>query len=212
VESSQSFLRYSDQSISPLAGSPLDLSTGSWPSPVANITGSAGSEPAGASEAPPALNALPALGSWTIVPGGEFSIALPPGSFSHRDGSAIIEFEARLDDGQPLPDWLHFDPRTGLFTGKVPAEFSGKLSIKVTARDAQGNEAATELEIDTSDEAPSSDASPVNAGRDESDVVQAPATARPGLTEQLQHASKRSTLAPGLAALSLSVQAARNQA
>jgi hypothetical protein len=48
-----------------------------------------------------------------------------------------------LSDGRKLPAWVRFDPRTGKFIFKVPADFRGELKIKVTARDAKGNEASS---------------------------------------------------------------------
>ncbi|UTW06976.1 cadherin domain-containing protein [Pseudomonas benzenivorans] len=157
----------------------------------------------------PALRMLPDFGSTRIVQGSEISLALPLELFSATGEFIILELEALQGDGQGLPDWLTFDPRTGLFSGKAPADFTGKVSVKVIARDSQGNERVIQLELDivSGEVIDNGDAPEATAA--ERNAALAP-SGRAGLSEQLRHASNRSELAPRLAALTQSVQAARN--
>ena len=73
-----------------------------------------------------------------------FSFTLPKDTFKHADTKASVVLEARLDNGQPLPDWLSFDPGSGRFSGRAPQGVQ-ELEIRVVARDSIGGEAATKI-------------------------------------------------------------------
>jgi Ca2+-binding RTX toxin-like protein len=157
------------------------------------------------------LITLPDLGSVSFSQGSEISLALPQESFSEAFGFTEFEFSALQSDGQPLPDWLKFDPRTGLFSGKVPADFSGKIDITIIARDSQGQQVITSLQLDIVAGEVIDD-----GGVPEAEAVEQGAALEPkgraGLSEQLRHAGNRSELAPRLAALAHSLPVARNHA
>ena len=95
----------------------------------------------------PGLQAEPDLGSFTVAAGQAMYIHLPAFTFTHSDLNAQITVEARLSNGRPLPAWLRFDPVTGTLLGQPPAGFNQRLSIEVIGRDANGNRASTQLEI-----------------------------------------------------------------
>ena len=46
---------------------------------------------------------------------------------------------AKTADGKPLPAWLKFDPLTGAFNGKPPADFKGNLKVNVTVPQLDGS-------------------------------------------------------------------------
>ena len=46
---------------------------------------------------------------------------------------------AKTADGKPLPAWLTFDPRTGSFSGKPPADFKGNLKVNVAVPQLDGS-------------------------------------------------------------------------
>ena len=46
-----------------------------------------------------------------------------------------------MADDSRLPNWVQFDPASGTFQVNPPANFKGKLDIKVVARDDDGREA-----------------------------------------------------------------------
>ena len=60
---------------------------------------------------------------------------------------AVVTLAAQQSDGRPLPGWLHFNAASGSFEGQPPPGFSGEVSIRVVARDAQGHEAVTTFKV-----------------------------------------------------------------
>ncbi len=64
------------------------------------------------------------------------SFAIPPGTFSDVDGDTLT-LSATLSDGSALPAWLSFDGTN--FTGSPPQDYTGTLSIEVTANDGTDN-------------------------------------------------------------------------
>ena len=69
------------------------------------------------------------------------SVRIPEDAFAHTDPSAIVQLDARLINGSPLPSWLKFEGLRGQFTGVPPEGFTGSLEIEVIARDSNGREA-----------------------------------------------------------------------
>ncbi len=76
------------------------------------------------------------LADQTATPGHSFRYRLPAGSFADIDAGDRLTLSAVLASGAPLPSWLHFDARTGVFTGTPPAGAAGFLDVRVTAKDA----------------------------------------------------------------------------
>jgi hypothetical protein len=63
-------------------------------------------------------------------------------------GGTAVQIFAAQANGDPLPDWLHFDPTTGLFSGDIPPDAAGQLIIEVVARDSAGHESVLKFTID----------------------------------------------------------------
>ncbi|MGE4242410.1 Ig-like domain-containing protein [Ramlibacter sp.] len=82
----------------------------------------------------------------TVTSGG-FSITIPPSAFAHTSATATVQLEAGLANGQPLPNWVRFDAATGQITGQPPLGFNDLLQIRVVARDNNGLEASTQVNI-----------------------------------------------------------------
>jgi Ca2+-binding RTX toxin-like protein len=72
----------------------------------------------------------------------EFSFTLPSGTFTDVD-SAQLTYTARQSNGRSLPSWLHFDAATQTFSGNVPNQFSGPISVTVTASDGTSSASET---------------------------------------------------------------------
>jgi hypothetical protein len=89
------------------------------------------------------LQVLRGMGDQFAERGVVGSFAVPADAFVHTQVGADVLLSAQLADGSPLPGWARFDARSGKFEFAAPAGFSGELRIKLTARDAQGREAAT---------------------------------------------------------------------
>jgi hypothetical protein len=71
------------------------------------------------------------------------AVRVPDDAFAHTDPRAIVQLEARLTNGMPLPAWLQFGGTSGLFQGTPPQGTRGSLEIEVIARDTEGREAHT---------------------------------------------------------------------
>ena len=68
-------------------------------------------------------------------------VSLPFDAFIHSNKDAVIKLNAKQADDSPLPNWVQFDPTSGVFEVVPPAGFKGKLNLKVIARDDDGREA-----------------------------------------------------------------------
>lgn len=71
-----------------------------------------------------------------------FVFQLPPGMFDDVDQGDKLTYEARLQDGRPLPSWLTFDTKNQRFVGTPSNDdvviFQGMLHVEVTAEDRDG--------------------------------------------------------------------------
>ncbi|MBF0342099.1 MAG: putative Ig domain-containing protein, partial [Magnetococcales bacterium] len=76
-----------------------------------------------------------------------FGFHLPDQLFNDPDGNATLTLHALTLDGKPLPSWLTFDAQTGMFSGTPGNGDTGKLSVRVTATDDAGAQAATLFSI-----------------------------------------------------------------
>jgi VCBS repeat-containing protein len=70
-----------------------------------------------------------------------WTFTVPAGTFTDPD--SVLLYSATLGDGSDLPSWLSFDPDSQTFNGTPPAEFSGTISLKVTATDGLASESDT---------------------------------------------------------------------
>ncbi|WP_198375612.1 peroxidase family protein [Neoroseomonas rubea] len=76
--------------------------------------------------------------------GGALAFTIPADAFRDRDALDALAYTARLADGGPLPSWLNFNPTSRAFSGAVPLDFIGALSILVTVTD-KGKESAQDV-------------------------------------------------------------------
>ena len=100
-------------------------------------------------------------------------ISLPFDAFIHSNKDAVIKLEAKQTDNSSLPNWVQFDPVSGVFTVTPPKGFKGKLDLKVVARDDDGREATALFQLFVGEQ---------DAPRPQS---------REGLSEKLKLAGKR---------------------
>ena len=87
------------------------------------------------------------IGSTTAESGQMIEYRVPKDAFAHTNAASIVQLEAALVDGAPLPQWLDFDPTSGAFSGRPPADAGRVIVIKVTARDEQGRETSATFTI-----------------------------------------------------------------
>ncbi len=74
------------------------------------------------------------------------SFQLPPDAFASA-GSEALTYEATLADGSERLDWLDFDAETRTFSGTPPRDYSGQITIRVTATDPGGLSAYDDFEL-----------------------------------------------------------------
>jgi hypothetical protein len=77
---------------------------------------------------------------------GPFLFHVPQDAF-WTPGEEPVFLTALLEDGSPLPPWLHFDPRTGIFAGSPPEGFQDTLTIRLEAADSIGHESVAIFSI-----------------------------------------------------------------
>ncbi|WP_299775169.1 tandem-95 repeat protein [uncultured Tateyamaria sp.] len=82
------------------------------------------------------------------------SFMLPANAFTDVDGDALT-LSATLVGGAALPDWLVFDAASGSFSGTPPQDYTGQVSVTVTASDGSLSASDTfALEITPVNDAP----------------------------------------------------------
>ena len=96
-------------------------------------------------------------------------VSLPEGAFTDVEGQALT-LSATLADGEPLPEWMSFDPATGRFTGTPPADYAGTIPVTVTASDGEATTSDTfDIVIAQVDDAPVLNAPLADQSVDEDD-------------------------------------------
>ncbi len=65
-----------------------------------------------------------------------FNFTIPENTFSDVDLEDTLTYTATLDNGDPLPSWLSFNPNELTFIGTPTNDNVGSLNIKVTATDS----------------------------------------------------------------------------
>ncbi|MBU3598896.1 cadherin-like domain-containing protein, partial [Polynucleobacter sp. 30F-ANTBAC] len=89
-------------------------------------------------------NILP-LADVKVPANGNVEYRLPAATF--KGGKGDLKLVAVQKDGSPLPGWLKFNPKTGLFEGVVPPDHEGPIDLKVIATDDVGGQADVKLTI-----------------------------------------------------------------
>lgn len=72
---------------------------------------------------------------------------IPVNAFVDEDRGDRLTYSISQTNGQPLPDWLKFDPATRRFTGTPSEADVQKLSLRVIARDDDGAAAAQNFDL-----------------------------------------------------------------
>jgi VCBS repeat-containing protein len=67
-----------------------------------------------------------------------FNFIIPANTFSDVDAGDVLSYSATLDNDNPLPSWLNFNPTTQTFSGIPTNADVGAINIKVTATDLAG--------------------------------------------------------------------------
>ena len=76
-----------------------------------------------------------AISDQSATQGSAFSLTLASGTFVDVDSGDTLALSATLSNGDPLPDWLHFNTTTGQFSGTPGPGDIGAITVRVTATD-----------------------------------------------------------------------------
>ncbi|MEH1844009.1 MAG: putative Ig domain-containing protein [Nostoc sp.] len=71
----------------------------------------------------------------TVTEDTNFTFTIPDNTFSDVDAGDILTYSATLENGNPLPSWLTFDPVTRTFKGGATNSEVGSVNITVSAID-----------------------------------------------------------------------------
>ena len=153
-----SWLRF-DPTIGTFSGTPGNADVGTL---VIRVTATEGSNASisttfgltvtNANDAPVVATPIPPQ---SVAQGGGFNFTVPDGTFSDPDGDTLT-LSATLANGSPLPNWLHFDPTIGTFSGTPGNADVGTLVIRVTATDGSNTSISTSfgLTVTNANDAP----------------------------------------------------------
>jgi hypothetical protein len=76
-----------------------------------------------------------------------FIYQVPEDAFRHSQPGTQLNYEASAENGGTLPNWLRFDSAKLQIVGTKPQDSTGNIDVRITARDAYGNEASTVAKI-----------------------------------------------------------------
>jgi hypothetical protein len=122
----------------------LSVPTVERAAPVAEMLTSASGFRVTVTEAPtPALIVFRGITDQFVEGNKAATFAIPADAFAHTQSDAVIMMSASQANGRPLPTWVQFDARTGVFRAIPPPGLTGELQIKIVARDSEGREAVS---------------------------------------------------------------------
>ena len=85
---------------------------------------------------PPIVNS--AIGDQNTKQGEAFNFQIPTNTFTDIDAGDVLTYSATLENGNPLPSWLTFNPTTRTFSGTPTNDNVGSLNVKAIATDKTG--------------------------------------------------------------------------
>ncbi|MDT8376038.1 MAG: VCBS domain-containing protein, partial [Mariprofundaceae bacterium] len=101
-----------------------------------------------------------------------FSYQLPADAFSDIDQGDLLSYSATMATGDPLPEWLTFDPVTQAFNSDMPdGSAAGIRDVRVTATDQHGASAFSDFTLDVADLKPGTCKEDVISGSALRDVI-----------------------------------------
>ncbi|MEG4280502.1 S8 family serine peptidase [Microcoleus sp. MON1_C1] len=103
---------------------------------------------------PPVLNRGQTTTPWhykylNVSDSSTFNYTFPWNTFSDPDPGDTLTYSATLNNNQPLPYWLRFNPNTRTFNGTIPGRQD--LEIKLTATDTAGASASDVIKLTLSE-------------------------------------------------------------
>ena len=77
------------------------------------------------------------------LPGRPFRHFVPADAFRDADPGDVLNLNARLAGGKPLPRWVQFDAARRTFLGTCPDGYCEEVTIEVVASDVDGSQVAS---------------------------------------------------------------------
>ena len=110
---------------------------------------------AAASNSAPTLSQAPLSAMLSMSTGVPFEYTVNRAAFSDVDGDRLL-LSVRLESGDPVPDWLHFDERSGKLSGTPPKSAESMLQLVIRGSDGDAFvETTSVVNITYVNEAPS---------------------------------------------------------
>ncbi|MCF7821714.1 MAG: VCBS domain-containing protein [Mariprofundaceae bacterium] len=101
-----------------------------------------------------------------------FSYQLPADAFTDIDQGDRLSYSATMVSGDPLPEWLRFDPVTQTFNSDMSdGSAAGIRDVRVTATDQNGSSAFSDFRLDVADLKPGTCKEDVISGSALRDVI-----------------------------------------
>ena len=85
-------------------------------------------------------------GPIAVNPGEKVSIKLND-VFTNPDDEGDLTYDVTLSDGTPLPEWMKFDPGTGIISGTPGNDHTGAYEVTVVATNSNGNSVETTFTV-----------------------------------------------------------------
>ena len=105
--------------------------------------------------AAPALSVNKGIADVDFFKGKRIQYRVPMDAFSFAGQAKSIALQAKLADGNGLPDWLYFNQKRGIFEGVIPLDTKATdLNITVTAKDKQGHNADVTFKLSVNEPEP----------------------------------------------------------
>ncbi|WP_211251108.1 putative Ig domain-containing protein, partial [Stenoxybacter acetivorans] len=103
----------------------------------------------------------------TLTENSAWTFRLPENAFIDEDGD-LLNLTVTLENGEALPEWLHFDASSRTFSGTAPAGAIGNYNIIITAKDPHGAAVSQTWTLAVQQ---SETSGPGNDGTDDDDVL-----------------------------------------
>ena len=100
----------------------------------------------GGGNLPPVLAAP--IGDLQVFEDADFGYEIRRTSFYDPDSDESLTYSASLANGDPLPQWLHFDPARAIFAGTPSNEDVGGFDVLLRAEDRAGEMVRDEFHVE----------------------------------------------------------------
>ncbi|MFH1870442.1 MAG: calcium-binding protein [Pseudomonadota bacterium] len=112
------------------------------------------------------------IGQVDATEGEPIAFGIPEGTFYDANPFDVLTLSVQLENGDPLPSWLSFDPSTKVLAGTPGSDAAGNLRLLVTAEDVRGATASDVFDLDVANRIVGTDAPNSLVGTALHDVIE----------------------------------------